>query len=97
MRIRELESDRARLASHWRRTRRLTLLTLLLWALVSFGAIAAVRLLDRAVLFGFPLGYYLGAQGSLLVFVLLIANYARAMNRIDREHDLQEDEDEVAR
>lgn len=97
MRIRELESDRSRLASHWRRTRRLTILTLAVWALVSFGAIAAVHLLDRAAVFGFPLGYYAGAQGSLLVFVLLIANYARAMNRIDREHDLQEDEDEVGR
>ncbi len=91
MRVRELKADRENLAAYWRGNKRLTALTLAIWALVSFGAIALVGPLDRIVILGFPLGYYLGAQGSVLVFVLLVANYARAMNRLDRKHGLHEE------
>ena len=94
MRIRELQANRETLAAYWRATRQVTTRTLAIWALVSFGAIALVVPLDRFVVFGFPLGYYFGAQGSVLVFVVLVALYARSMNRLDREHGLQEEGEE---
>ncbi|QQR75411.1 MAG: DUF4212 domain-containing protein [Holophagales bacterium] len=93
MRVRELEPDRGKLAAYWRATRRLTAGTLAVWAAVSVGAALMAETLNRIVVGGFPLGYYFGAQGSVLVFVLLVANYARAMNRLDRQHELQEDEE----
>jgi putative solute:sodium symporter small subunit len=34
----------------------------------------------------------MGAQGSLIVFVLLIANYAKKMNRIDKKYGVEEEE-----
>ena len=45
------------------------------------------------MIFGFPLGYYMGAQGSLVVFVALIFNYSSMMNKIDRKYGLQEEEE----
>jgi len=81
------------LAAYWSENKRLTTVTLVIWALVSFGAAFFVESLNAVVIFGFPLGYYMGAQGSLVVFVVLIFNYSSMMNKIDRKYDLQEEED----
>jgi putative solute:sodium symporter small subunit len=85
--------DRATLAAYWSENKRLTTITLVIWALVSFGAVFFVDALDTVVIFGFPLGYYMAAQGSLIVFVALIFNYSAMMNRIDRKYGLQEEEE----
>ena len=85
--------DRATLAAYWSENKRLTTITLAIWALVSFGAAFFVDALNGVVIFGFPLGYYMGAQGSLVVFVALIFNYSSMMNKIDRKYGLQEEEE----
>ena len=85
--------DKATLAAYWSENKRLTTITLAIWALVSFGAVFFVEALNTVVIFGFPLGYYMGAQGSLAVFVALIFNYSAMMNRIDRKYGLQEEEE----
>jgi len=84
--------DKATLAAYWSENKRLTTVTLVIWALVSFGAAFFVETLNAIVIFGFPLGYYMGAQGSLIVFVLLIFNYSRTMNLVDRKYNLHEEE-----
>jgi len=83
----------AALAAYWTENKRLTTVTLVIWALVSFGAAFFVESLNTVVIFGFPLGYYMGAQGSLIVFVVLIFNYSSMMNKIDRKYNLQEEEE----
>lgn len=88
----QFKVDKATLDAYWAENRRLTAITLLIWAAVSFGAAFFVEPLNTVVIFGFPLGYYMGAQGSLIVFVLLIANYARAMNAVDHKYNLHEEE-----
>ena len=88
----QFKVDKATLDAYWAENKRLTAITLLIWAVVSFGAAFFVESLNAVVIFGFPLGYYMAAQGSLIVFVLLIANYARAMNAIDHKYNLHEEE-----
>lgn len=39
---------------------------------------------------GFPLAFYMGAQGSLIIYVLVIWYYARRMNQLDKEYDVHE-------
>ena len=85
--------DKAVLAAYWAENKRLTTITLVIWALVSFGAAFFVEALNAVVIFGFPLGYYMGAQGSLIIFVALIFNYSSMMNKIDRKYNLQEEEE----
>jgi putative solute:sodium symporter small subunit len=89
----QMQVSQAALSAYWAENKRLTTITMVIWALVSFGGILAVESLNAIVIFGFPLGYYMGAQGALIVFVILIFNYAGRMNAIDRKHGLQEDEE----
>jgi putative solute:sodium symporter small subunit len=42
---------------------------------------------------GFPLGFYMAAQGSLIVFVVMLFVFARQQNKIDREFGFAEDDE----
>ena len=41
---------------------------------------------------GFPLGFYMAAQGSLIAFVVMLFLFAKKQDHIDREHGFAEDE-----
>lgn len=58
---------------------------LLLWALVSFGATYFARDLQVLVFGGWPLGYWIAAQGAVLVFIGIVVVYGWAMNRFERQ------------
>ena len=58
---------------------------LLLWALVSFGATYFARDLQALVIGGWPLGYWIAAQGAVLVFIGIVVVYGWAMNRFERQ------------
>lgn len=76
---------------YWRANRRLIAVLLSIWAFVSLGAgillVAPFNLLSLGVL---PLGFWMAQQGSIFVFVGLIFWYARAMDKIDRDHHADE-------
>lgn len=76
---------------YWRYNIRLTVILLVIWFVVAYllaGLFASA--LNTVVIYGFPLGYYMAAQGSLIVFVIEIALYARLMNKKDLEYGIQE-------
>lgn len=78
------QSERHRL--YWRKN--LTCLGILLsiWFIVSFGfGILFVDQLDKIRIpgTGFKLGFWFAQQGSIYVFVVLIAIYVRYMNKLD--------------
>ena len=56
--------------------------------------IITARELNSVSFFGFPLGFYRSAQGSLIVYVVLIWIYARYMNNLDKEYDVDEGDDQ---
>ena len=58
---------------------------LLVWALVSFVATYFARDLQFLVMGGWPLGYWIAAQGAVLVFIALVVIYGWAMNRFERQ------------
>lgn len=74
----------ARRARHWRKTRRMTFALLLLWMSTSFAAVFFARELSGLTLFGWPLSFYLAAQGASLVYLAIIAGYAWRMRSLDR-------------
>jgi len=75
--------SRAARARHWRRTQRLTAALLLAWFVVGFVVTWFAR--DLAFpFFGWPFSFWVAAQGGIVVFVALIAVYARRMARNDR-------------
>jgi len=71
-------------ASHWQRSRRLTLLLLGLWLATGFGTVFFARELARFEVFGWPLSFYMAAQGASLVSLAIIGFYAWRMRRLDR-------------
>lgn len=75
---------------YWQRNLKVTAVLLAIWFLVTFVASFFARELNAITVLGFPLGFYMGAQGSLIVYVLIIWYYARYMNRLDQEYGVHE-------
>jgi putative solute:sodium symporter small subunit len=77
--------------AYWNKTRTLTFACLFVWAIFSFLVHMFAPDLNRTSILGFPLGFYMAAQGSLIVFVLILFYFARAQNKIDEEFGVAED------
>ena len=83
-------SDRA----HWKRTTNLMLIHLGIWVFFGYVIHMFVVPLNKIVIpvLGFPLGFYMAAQGSLIVFVVMLFFFAKQQDNIDREHGVAEDD-----
>ncbi len=78
--------------SYWRYNITLTTVLLIIWFVVTYlvsGLWAAS--LNQFSFLGFPLGYYMAAQGSLAIFVIEIAVYAYLMNKLDLKYGIREE------
>src|SRR5215212_3409415 len=77
------------MAGYWAANVRLIIGLLLIWFSLTFLPILFVNQLNQIeVLTGFPLGYYMGAQGSLIALVILIFFYVWRMERLDKAYGL---------
>jgi putative solute:sodium symporter small subunit len=78
--------------SYWKYNVRLTVILLVIWFVVTYilGGVLAADLNNVSFL-GFPLGYYIAAQGSLAIFVIEIVVYAKLMNAKDLEYGIREE------
>jgi putative solute:sodium symporter small subunit len=77
---------------YWRYNVTLTTILLVIWFVVTYivsGVMAGW--LNHFTILGFPLGYYMAAQGSLAIFVIEIAVYAKLMNAKDIEYGIREE------
>lgn len=79
---------------HWARTRNLTIIVLVIWFVFSLLVHWFAKGLNGVSFIGFPLGYYLAVQGSLIIFVLLIFYQNWQQDKIDNEAGLSGDETE---
>ncbi len=77
---------------HWARTKTLMLIMMGLWAFFGYFIHMFVTSLNSIVIAGFPLGFYMASQGSLLVFVIMLFWFAKAQDNIDREFGVAEDD-----
>ena len=64
-----------------------------IWFVVTFVVSFFARELSGITILGFPLGFYMGAQGALIVYVVIIWFYARYMNALDQEYGVHEGDD----
>ena len=78
---------------YWQKNLRITSILLLIWFVVTFVVGFYARELDFTF-FGLPFSFWIGAQGSLGVYCLIIGFYARYMNKLDEEAGVNEDEEE---
>jgi putative solute:sodium symporter small subunit len=78
---------------YWSRTLRLTVVLLALWFIVTYVVGFYARELSFNF-FGWPFAFYMGAQGSLIIYILIIWYYARSMNKLDQEFGVAEAEED---
>lgn len=76
--------------AYWRKTRRLTLVLLGIWIFFTFVMNWYARELNAITFLGFPLGFYMGAQGLLVIYLAIIWYYNRRMRKLDAEYGIDE-------
>lgn len=83
----------ARHREYWRKNVRLTAILLSIWFVVTFVVGFYARELAQITFFGWPFSFYMGAQGALIIYVVIIVYYATYMNKLDKEYDVHEGEE----
>jgi putative solute:sodium symporter small subunit len=76
---------------YWQKNLRITGILLGIWFVVTYVMAFFARDLNFNF-FGWPFSFYMAAQGSLVIYVLIIAFYASYMNKLDIEHGVAEEE-----
>ena len=79
---------------HWRKTTRLMFIHLGVWFFFGYIVHMFVYPLNKIIIpvLGFPLGFYMAGQGSLIVFVIMLFMFARQQDKIDRDHGYAEED-----
>jgi len=79
---------------YWKKNLRITAILLVIWFVVTYVIGYYAIELSNVTFFGWPLPFYMGAQGSLAIYVAIIGYYAWYMNRLDIKYGVQEGEEE---
>ncbi len=77
---------------YWRKNLVVTAVLMAIWFVATFVVGWYARELNNFSFLGFPFGFYMAAQGSLIIYVVIIWFYARYMNRLDVEYNVDEEE-----
>ena len=75
---------------YWDKNLRLTAVLLAIWFVVTYVMAWYARPLTEINFFGWPLSFYMAAQGSLIIYVVLIYIYAKRMRKLDLEYNVEE-------
>ena len=77
--------------AYWSANVRIILISLAIWFACSFGLGIILRpALSGIMVGGADLGFWFAQNGSIYVFLILIFVYAWRMNKLDREHGVDE-------
>jgi putative solute:sodium symporter small subunit len=79
----------AKHVEYWQKNVRLTVVLLAIWFLVTFVMAYFARDLSFVVA-GWPFAFYMAAQGSLIIYVVIIWYYAKRMGELDDEYGVAE-------
>lgn len=80
----------ARHREYWHKNLVITAILLAIWFVATFVEAWYARELNNYTFLGFPLGFYMSAQGSLIIYVVIIWIYAKYMGKLDKEYNVDE-------
>lgn len=84
-------ADKTSSNAYWAANIRIILISLVIWFACSFGLGIILRpALSSIHIGGADLGFWFAQNGSIYVFLVLIFAYAAKMNKLDKEHGVQE-------
>lgn len=75
---------------YWRKNLVITAILLAVWFVATFVEGWYARELNSITFLGFPLGFYMSAQGSLAIYVVIIGVYAWYMKKLDKQYGVNE-------
>jgi putative solute:sodium symporter small subunit len=73
---------------YWRKNLVITAILMVIWFIATFVEGWYARELNSITFLGFPLGFYMSAQGLVIIWV-----YQRYMNALDPQYGVEEGED----
>ena len=77
---------------YWSKNLRITAILMVIWAVVTFVVGWYAREMSFNF-FGWPFSFWVGGQGALVIYVIIIGYYARYMNKLDIEYGVEEGEE----
>lgn len=86
-------SDIQQREAHWKKTRSLMIIHLSIWFIFSYVVHWFAKDLNAISFLGFPFGYYMAAQGSLLAFVIQLFVFVKQQDKVDRDFGMAEEDD----
>jgi putative solute:sodium symporter small subunit len=75
---------------YWSRNLKITAVLLFIWFVVTFVMGYFAVPLAEINFFGWPLSFYMAAQGSLIIYVAILYYYAKKMRQLDVEYGVDE-------
>jgi putative solute:sodium symporter small subunit len=79
---------------YWRKNLTITAILLFVWFVITYVIGYFATQLHNITILGFPFAFYMGAQGSLILYVVIIGFYAWYMNRLDKLYGVHEGEEQ---
>ena len=84
-------ADKSSSNAYWAANVRIILISMVIWFACSFGLGILLRpALSGISIGGADLGFWFAQNGAIYVFLVLIFVYARVMNKIDKDHGVEE-------
>jgi putative solute:sodium symporter small subunit len=78
--------------AYWKANIRIVSVLLTIWFVVSYVfGILLFEVLNTIKVGGTGLGFWFAQQGSIYTFLILIFVYVKLMNRLDKEHGVEEE------
>jgi putative solute:sodium symporter small subunit len=75
---------------YWSRTLKITAVLLFIWFVVTYVMGYFAIPLSEINFFGWPLSFYMAAQGSLVIYLFILYYYAKKMRQLDVEYGVEE-------
>ena len=85
------DSTTANDQAHWRKTTNLMWTHLAIWFFFGYVIHFFAPALNKIVILGFPLGFYMAAQGSLVIYLAIIWYYNRRMRQLEKEFGIDDE------
>lgn len=79
---------------YFRERTRNIIIYFIVWFLVSFGVVFFAEPLSQYSINGFPLHYFMGAQGAVITFIILLFVNAKLSDNVDKKYGIDESKNE---
>ncbi len=79
---------------YWRKNLIVTAILMAVWFFVTYVPSWFARGLNEITFFGWPVAFYMAAQGALIFYLAIIWYYGHYMNKLDAKYDVREAEED---